>query len=1073
MKRPFLYLLCCLLAVPMLAQLQVSIPYSMGFEESDSLELKNWVLNPGVNASKCVDKWVVDNAVKSDGRRSLYISTDGGESACFGTSTNVQYVYRDIAVPTGQYELSFDWCCLGTNEAVLYAGIGLANSMKNNMNANNTTTVLPSEIRSVVQGSNGTGALNGSSSWKNVSIPFSGSASRTYRIVFVWASSNKDTTILNPIGGCIDNIQICSANCRKPTNIKATSTCDSIILTWNGTSEKYDFQYRRRGQKWSTPSIVYGESFVLESMDEGLYDFRVRGICNDVDTSSFAYKNSYPLFCPEKHCVNYVSLHSEDVTCYYGTFSNPIANVGVIDSGFGNNEKYYRHCVYWEPDMYDERTGNQLPVVPDGELASVRLGNWDTGAEGEGIEYKYVADVENNAIMLLKYAIVLEDPNHGPKANPRFTLEILDESGSLLSPTCGAADFYADRTRKDGGWHNVSTTDVTWKEWTTVGLNLQELGVKTGDVLTIRLTTRDCSYSAHFGYAYFTIGCAAAKLTGTSCGNDASMSIDAPDGFRYEWYNKYDSMVSTKKSLDIDPSDTTTYRCRLIYKENEQCDFNLYTSLRPRFPVAEFSYTYDPSNCENKVRFYNKSHIMTVFDGDTVHHYDETCEDYRWSFGPRDESVAKNPVFSFPMDGGTYPVTLYSSISEGACMDDTTILVTLPAIGNTEQVLNMTICEGSYLQFGKYYAAEQKLYYDSLVSVAGCDSVMILDLKVNPVDKVVLPDTTVCAEEPLCIDGECYKHTTSGQFVRFKQNIYGCDSTIWMSVTMQDSILPVVVIKEPKDTVGSGTITVSGTGYDYYLMNGVRYDASQTFFSGLDGGVFSFQFFNNFGCSIERSDTMFCECLQITLGDVSFTCLSDAELVLPFAIDSGIPTTYSLLFDSTALAAGFVNRVAYPITKQEKMLTIPLPAGVKPYRYHAQLIFHNQFAQCEEVSFDLELPVHFSSDLLFQRWDDVISVCGPSYNGGFEFDRFQWVKDGEDIPGATRSYYYEEGGLTGKEYQVRVWLKDGTELTNCPFAPTPYQKVQQPQKKIENQRLVIIKDGVRYNALGVMIDNIQ
>ena len=52
-----IYLLCIgfLLAGQMvLAQNQaISIPYSMGFEESDSLELKSWVLNSGANAAKC------------------------------------------------------------------------------------------------------------------------------------------------------------------------------------------------------------------------------------------------------------------------------------------------------------------------------------------------------------------------------------------------------------------------------------------------------------------------------------------------------------------------------------------------------------------------------------------------------------------------------------------------------------------------------------------------------------------------------------------------------------------------------------------------------------------------------------------------------------------------------------------------------------------------------------------------------------------------------------------------------------------------------------------------------------
>ena len=107
------------------AQSQViSIPYSMGFEASDSLELKNWVLNPGVNAARCVDQWVVGEAAKSAGQRSLYISDDDGLNARFGVAKNVQYAYRDFQAPNGVYDISFDWCCIGSSDAMMYAGIG-------------------------------------------------------------------------------------------------------------------------------------------------------------------------------------------------------------------------------------------------------------------------------------------------------------------------------------------------------------------------------------------------------------------------------------------------------------------------------------------------------------------------------------------------------------------------------------------------------------------------------------------------------------------------------------------------------------------------------------------------------------------------------------------------------------------------------------------------------------------------------------------------------------------------------------------------------------------------------------
>lgn len=1078
MKRivTYLCLLVCLgfFTQNTYAQSGISAPYFLGFEESDAVELSNWVLNPGPLADQCPDKWVVGDAVHNEGKQSLYISSDGGESAMFGVATNVQYAYRDFTIPAGQYEVSFDWACIGSPNAYLQAGVTWASTVEKDMNAEfgtiNSSNAILSHCKDL-------GKLYGNSNWQNASLRLSSNGRATCRLFFVWTSANQDTTIVRPLAACVDNIQICSANCAKPKSITATAlSCDSIFVEWAGTSEKYSFQYRRRGRAWSVPTTYYQESCYIENAEEGLYDFRVRGICNDVDTSAYTYMHSFTMFCPEKHCINYVDFQDENVTCYYGTFDNPREHIGVFQDSV--DDKYSRHIVNWEHDVYDERTCNQLPIVPEGELASVRLGNWNIHAEGECIEYRYVADIENAAILLLKYAIVLEDPNHNKDAQPHFTLEILDASGTLLSPTCGAADFYADANRTDGGWHvcyNAPGTrePISWKEWTTIGLNLAEQGVETGDVLTIRLTTKDCSASAHFGYAYFTLGCAAAKLYGTSCGNESSLAVEAPEGFRYEWYNKYGEKVSETKRLEVDPSDTTTYRCRLIYLENGECDFNLYSQIFPRFPIPSCKYSYEPIDCENRVRFINKSHILTVFNNDTVHHYDEGCEEYEWIFPNGEVSGALNPTYVFPQEGGTFPVTLRAMISNGACVEDTTLYITLPKIGNTEEFIDTTICDGNYVQHGKYYAALPGLYRDSLTSFAGCDSIITLRLKVNPVDKIFLKDTTVCAEEPLCIDGECYKHHSSGDFVRFRRNQYGCDSTIWIHVNMQDSILPTIVVKEPENELGTGSITLSGTGYDYFYLNGERYDASETYLTGFNGGIFDFEFFNDFGCSVLRSDTMGFECLGGALGEVNFVCQGDAEWIVPLVLDSGILTTYSLLYDDEAHVAGCTDILLQPINNDNPVVRIPIPAGLQPNRYHAQLLLHNFLPRCGDFVLDVELPLHFSSDLLFQRWDDVLSVKGPDYNGGYTFLAYQWLKNGEPISGATKSYYYAEDKLDlTAEYQVDVQLPSGIWLTTCGFQPEAYEEqLPLPQKVIENQRVIIIRDGERYDVLGQKVKN--
>ena len=771
---------------------QISVPYSMGFELGDSAKLRQWHLNDGADLSICKERWVIGTAVKTEGKRSLYISYDEGATCTFDTVWNTSYAYFDFTIPSGQYELSFDWRCLGGDETYMCAAVGIAKQMTS-MDCNYERAEFPDYIQSFAE--SGYRVMRGCSRWQHVSVPFASNGTRVYRLYFAWRNKNRDSKLPNPVSACVDNIQITTRNCAKPANLEAEVVGDSVVVTWTGTSAQYCIEYRRYGrEKWSVQTGIRDERFVIEGLDEGAYDIRVRGVCNDVDTSAYTYRTSFGVYYPDRHCINYVDLHGEDVVATYGTFSNPYANIGVYDTAFTDDPKYWRHTINWDPDEYDPRTGGRLKIVPEEEVASVRLGNWNVGAEGESLSFFYTVDGENASILLLKYAVVLEDPNHGPADQPHFNLEILDEWGNLIDYTCGTADFYADSQRP--GWNTFGS--VTWKDWTTIGLNLDAYD---GERLEVRLTTRDCNWSGHFGYAYFTMGCAAAKIVSTSCGDDAQMSIAAPSGFAYEWFDKYDNPVPDSiksedgRTLLIDPSDTTTYRCHLTYIEEETCGFDLYSSCLPRYPIAEFEWQYEPANCQNRVKFINKSHIMTKFNNVTEHHYDQPCDEYEWDFGNGQVGSEKNPVVIFPNKGGFFNVVLYASIAEGRCVKDTSLIIFLPSIGDKELRIDTTICEGGYIVFGPQYAGEEREYVNVWKTSAGCDSTVYLNLHLSPQSTEQLPDTTICAEIPLTIDGQTYKSHESGKFYRFYTNQYGCDSTLWMNVTVLDSILPEITVR--------------------------------------------------------------------------------------------------------------------------------------------------------------------------------------------------------------------------------------------------------------------------------------
>lgn len=827
---------------------QISVPYSMGFELEDSAKLSQWRLNDGADLSICKERWVIGTSVKTEGKRSLYISYDEGATCTFDTVWNTSYAYFDFTIPSGQYELSFDWRCLGGDETYMCAAVGIAKQMTS-MDCNYERAEFPDYIQSFAE--SGYRVMRGCSRWQHVSVPFASNGTRVYRLYFAWRNKNRDSKLPNPVSACVDNIQITTRNCAKPANLEAEVVGDSVVVTWTGTSAQYCIEYRRYGrEKWSVQTGIRDERFVIEGLDEGAYDIRVRGVCNDVDTSAYTYRTSFGVYYPDRHCINYVDLHGEDVVATYGTFSNPYANIGVYDTAFTDDPKYWRHTINWDPDEYDPRTGGRLKIVPEEEVASVRLGNWNVGAEGESLSFFYTVDGENASILLLKYAVVLEDPNHGPADQPHFNLEILDEWGNLIDYTCGTADFYADSQRP--GWNTFGS--VTWKDWTTIGLNLDAYD---GERLEVRLTTRDCNWSGHFGYAYFTMGCAAAKIVSTSCGDDAQMSIAAPSGFAYEWFDKYDNPVPDSiksedgRTLLIDPSDTTTYRCHLTYIEEETCGFDLYSSARPRFPIAEFEWQYEPANCQNRVKFINKSHIMTKFNNVTEHHYDQPCDEYEWDFGNGQVGSEKNPVVIFPNKGGFFNVVLYASIAEGRCVKDTSLIIFLPSIGDKELRIDTTICEGGYIVFGPQYAGEEREYVNVWKTSAGCDSTVYLNLHLSPQSTEQLPDTTICAEIPLTIDGQTYKSHESGKFYRFYTNQYGCDSTLWMNVTVLDSILPEITVREMSDSPNSGAIFIGGAGFDYYTVDGGEPQTADSI-TGLNGGFYVLEFFNDFGCSVVR-----------------------------------------------------------------------------------------------------------------------------------------------------------------------------------------------------------------------------
>jgi PKD repeat protein len=147
---------------------------------------------------------------------------------------------------------------------------------------------------------------------------------------------------------------------------------------------------------------------------------------------------------------------------------------------------------------------------------------------------------------------------------------------------------------------------------------------------------------------------------------------------------------------------------------------------------------------------------------------------YSWSFPGALTPVANTaqvPAVCYPQPG-TYSVQL---IASNACFSDT-LRQTLQVTGSQPREVQAWICEGgSYQLPGGQTVSVAGTYIDSLKTAAGCDSIIRTLLKTK------FPKTD-SLQKSLCF-GETYQlgDTTlrsSGRYVRLLQTAEGCDSTV-------------------------------------------------------------------------------------------------------------------------------------------------------------------------------------------------------------------------------------------------------------------------------------------------------
>ena len=556
-------------------------------------------------------------------------------------------------------------------------------------------------------------------------------------------------------------------------------TDEEATLCWHRAFNEigYEITYCIADSSYSCPTIFTPDTCITLTglLPMTAYQVQVQSICGR-DSSRNIVEGRFRTACHEErdNLINFADLYGDHVVCRTGWYQAPSTTTGVVD--FGPTSRSSRHTVHTNINETDSRTHNMLHTVPDGHCQSVRLGNWATGRQEESITYTIKVDSNLFDLLILRYAIVEQNPDHPEEEQPKFLLSFRDSAGRLID-NCYYANFVAGLG--SSVWQQ-GVSGVVWRDWTAVGIDLTPLH---GRTINVVLDNFDCDLGGHYGYAYFTLESAFKRLQSARCGYSWTNTFYAPKGFSYRWYRRDNPGVTLGRADSLTVTGQGEYKCRVSFLTGDSsCGFTLTCHSGPRFPVAAFT-AVPIDSCGYSYRFENNS--VVAHDVDHTQLTSDHCEQYLWRFGDGTESTAVNPVHTF--ESGVFDVELVAMLSNGHCRDSVRHTIVVNRLRDTiadtfcvggaysfygnyfnqpgmytltdgcrqhtvrlsqkqyfyEELMD-TVCQGDIYRLGEYSFVDEGVYDVNLVSVEGCDSSYLFTLATRPLPEGEYDISHIC-----------------------------------------------------------------------------------------------------------------------------------------------------------------------------------------------------------------------------------------------------------------------------------------------------------------------------------------
>ena len=324
-----------------------------------------------------------------------------------------------------------------------------------------------------------------------------------------------------------------------------------------------------------------------------------------------------------------------------------------------------------------------------------------------------------------------------------------------------------------------------------------------------------------------------------------------------------------------------------------------------------------------------------------------------------------------------------------------------------------TICDNHPYHYRNRTFNQTGIYYDSLLTVAGCDSVYKLDLTVNK--------TYSFTEYANICDYERYKFHSkllykTGTYIDTLYTSCGCDSVFTLNLHVQPTL---------RDTT-EATICLG----DYYVFGG-----NMLYTDGIYSDTIYHPETNE--CEIDMLKLYAIPETKLIEAYVEDACANNSQYQIKYRYEGARPKTYSLYYDANAHMAGFkdVNDAIFTGELYDYIPQYSNDQYLRPDIYNVRIEFDNGTCDPSIHAYDLSFMIKYPSWVIEQNWNDVVALLNQDYNGGYVFKDYDWFVNDQQIVSESKSYIYLPQYLHNGDrvYASLTRQEDDYAICTCPI----------------------------------------